>query len=544
MRRTYYFPMASLLAFLFLCTNVCYVHAQGFTYNRTSFTTGMGPVAAVAADFNGDGKIDLAVVNQADNSVSILLSKPDSTFTPKVDYAVGTAPSAIVAVDFNGDGKADLAVLNSTANTVSILIGNGDGTFAPQTTVPVDASPVGIVASDFNGDGKIDLAVASTAANAVDILLGNGDGTFTNSTPAAVSSPATFASGDFNGDGKLDLVTVNLNQVATVLLSKGDGTFSQEITSFAFDSGPPTISAAVGDFDGDGKLDLVVVVVGEWLFLKGLGTGQFEPAIQLNLTFVGPISAGSQFVLADFNGDGMMDFASGNVVMLGLGSPFGFHQEPLIGEDIVPLIAADFNGDGLPDLVYTNFATGSSGLLLLGNGDGTFGQSANYTLTGDPGAPSTSGGAGAVAGDFNGDGKPDVAVFGYSLINAAITVGIGNGDGTFKNPVTSPIPFTGNASPVLADFNGDGKLDIATWSTITGLTTTTQFISIFPGDGDGTFQNPIQVPVPANASAQAFAVGDFDGDGKPDLAIFTQSTAAGPETEYVQVLLNNGGGEF
>jgi hypothetical protein len=518
---------------------VPYCSAQSYFSNRMSFTTGTGPVAAVAADFNGDGKLDLAVVNRGDNTVSILLAKPDSTFAPKVDYAVGTAPLAIVAADFNGDGKMDLAVMNTTSNNVSILMGIGDGTFASQTIEPVDAGPVGIVASDFNGDGKVDLAVASSAQNAVDILPGNGDGTFGSMVPIQMTiNPTTLEAGDFNHDGKLDLITMDVMQNVNVLLSKGDGTFSINSTSFQIDAAATTVYLSVGDFDHDGILDALVWVTSEWEFLKGLGNGKFTPQTAVGLSSL----AGASTVVADFNQDGRPDLAVANTIMLGIGSGFGFRQAPVASEDLNPLIAADINGDGVPDLVCIDYNSGNTGIVLLGSGDGTFGQTPNYTLTGLPFALSTAGSATAVTGDFNGDGKPDVAVFGYSLSAAFIDVVPGNGDGTFKTPVTSSLPFTGNLYPAVADFNGDGKLDIAT--SREGETTDSMFLSILPGYGDGTFGASIQVPVPANASAQAFAVGDFNGDGKPDLAIFTQTTAAGPAYEYVQILLNSGGASF
>jgi hypothetical protein len=512
--------------------------AQSYFVNRTSFTTGDNPVAAVAADFNGDGKLDLAVVNQGDNTVSIFLAKPDSTFAPKVDYPVGTSPMAIVAADFKGDGKMDLAVVNSTSNTVSILMGNGDGTFAPQTIVPVGGAPVGIVAEDFNSDGKIDLAVASSDQNEVDILLGNGDGTFAGETPIPLGfTPLTLQGGDFNGDGKLDLVTVDYGQEVDVLLSKGDGTFTSNFSSFFISGGQATVYIAVGDFDGDGILDLLTVTDTEWQFLKGLGNGLFEAPTVVEMTFAGFSVADSPIVVADFNRDGKLDFVSGNAVMLGLGSGIAFRQAPFTCWGTSPLIAADFNGDGVPDLVYP-------GSVFLGSGDGTFGQTPNYTLTGLPPALSALGPAPAVVGDFNGDGKPDVAVFGaVNNAQSAIVVGLGNGDGTFQPPVSSPIKDATYTNLTVADFNGDGKMDIIAWAT-TISPTTTQYLDIFPGNGDGTFQTAIQVSPPANAGTSTLAVADFNGDHKPDLAVITQKIAAGSNPAYVQILLGQGGGNF
>ena len=517
--------------------------AQSYFSNRTSFIGGEYPVAAVAADFNGDGKLDLAVVNRGDNTVSILLGKPDSTFTPKVDYAVGAEPTEIVAADIDGDKKVDLAVLNSESKTVSILLGHGDGTFAAQTVEPTDDAPVGIVASDFNGDGKIDLAVACSTpiTGAVDILLGNGDGTFASQIPAAVDAfPTTLAGGDFNGDGRVDLMTVNVDQEATVLLSNNDGTFSNHRTSFAQFGGDVTVNLALGDFDADGMLDGLVWISGYWDFLRGLGNGQFKVSPDFQMAAAGFAGYGSPFVVADFNRDGKPDLASANTIMLGNGSGTGFREAPFPCKAVKPLLSADFNGDGVPDLVFVNGLSGV--LVLLGNGDGTFGQTPDYTLSGLPDPVSSNSLGTAVAGDFNGDGKQDVAVFGIGVNPpSAIVTGLGKGDGTFKAPVSSPIPTAVDVTPVLADFDSDGKLDIATWSMIIGQTTVTQFLSIFHGNGDGTFQAPNQIASPPNVGTPTLAAGDFDSDHKPDLAVITERSDGSSIAAYVQILLAKSG---
>ncbi len=141
------------------------------------------PVGSIAdaiaeGDFTGDGHLDLAVANYADDTVSVLLGNGDGTFEPQCTYAVGSEPQAIVAGDFNDDGHLDLAVANSGSNDVSVLLGNGDGTFQPQVTYGAGSDPYAIVAGDFTGDGHLDLAVANEEDGTVSVLLGNGDGTF------------------------------------------------------------------------------------------------------------------------------------------------------------------------------------------------------------------------------------------------------------------------------------------------------------------------------------------------------------------------------
>ena len=162
---------------------------------------GQSPQSIVAGDFNGDGRLDLAVVDNGSNDVSILLGNGDGTFQPPIQYATGPDPYAIAVGDFNGDGRLDLAVTNGdygSSGTVSVLLGNGDGTFQPQVTYPVSpdlqviSEPQNIVAGDFRGDGKLDLAVADYGSSYVSVLLGNGDGTFQPAGPVSARIRSLF----------------------------------------------------------------------------------------------------------------------------------------------------------------------------------------------------------------------------------------------------------------------------------------------------------------------------------------------------------------
>jgi FG-GAP-like repeat len=171
-------------------------------------------------DFNGDGKLDLAVANNGSNNVSVLLGNGDGTFQPALNFTVGSNPSSVAVADFNGDGKPDLAVANNDGNNVSILLGNGTGTFQAAVSYGVESGPISMAVADFNGDGKLDLAVASDGNNTVSILLGNGDGTL---QPAALFATenilVSIAAGDFNRDGRLDLVGADeATSAASVLL--------------------------------------------------------------------------------------------------------------------------------------------------------------------------------------------------------------------------------------------------------------------------------------------------------------------------------------
>ncbi len=233
------------------------------------FASGGGfPWYIAEGDFNGDGKADLVITNYGDNSVSVLLGNGDGTFQAPKTFPVGTHPGLVAVGDFNGDGKPDLAVSNVDSGTVSVLLGNGDGTFLPALDFPVGPNPWYFTVGDFNGDGILDLAVSdygcsldcnTSPSNTVTVLLGNGNGTFRPAPSLTVGNgPAGVTVGDFNGDGKLDLAVANVNEnTLSVLLGNGDGTFQAPHT-FADPGMTHPYFVAVGDFNGDGKPDLVV----------------------------------------------------------------------------------------------------------------------------------------------------------------------------------------------------------------------------------------------------------------------------------------------
>src|SRR6266852_4835604 len=202
--------------------------------------------------------LDLAVVNDGSNNVSILPGKGDGTFSAATNFPVGTFPLSIAVGNFNGDRKQDLVVTNDVSNNTSILLGKGHGKFGPATNYTTGNTPVYATVGDFNGDKKQDLAVTNELSNNVSILLGNGDGTFGTPTNYAVgSTPIGIAVGDYNGDGKLDLAVDNAgasSQNISILLGVGDGTFGPA-TNFAAGAITP-VDIVDGDFNRDGKLDL------------------------------------------------------------------------------------------------------------------------------------------------------------------------------------------------------------------------------------------------------------------------------------------------
>ena len=261
-------------------------------------------------DVNGDGKLDL-VVTDATNFIWILLGNGDGTFkSPKYFYA-GNQPYSPVTGDFNGDGKLDIAVVNTPDNSISILLGNGDGTFQSPISVSVPGeSPFTLAVGDFNRDGNLDLAVGNLDSTFFSILLGNGDGTFKTGQLSLVPFTLTFGmmAADFNNDGKLDLI-VNDDYLPMIFLGNGDGTFQQGSVIPGYDG----FSFSAADMNADNKLDWV-------------GTGQHSVTLNLgNSDGIFPrlysTYAGSGFpsqnngaVVADFNNDGKLDTATVNYV--------------------------------------------------------------------------------------------------------------------------------------------------------------------------------------------------------------------------------------
>src|SRR5882672_7841011 len=302
-----------LATLLWFATTAPQSAAQEVRFARTDYPVGVAPASVIAADFNGDGKLDLAAANSSSNTVSILLGKGDGSFGPKTDFVTSAGPSAVTADDFNGDGKLDLAVAGKSANMVSILLGKGDGTFGAPTDFGVGNGPVSVATADFNGDGKPDLAVANRDSNTASILQGKGDGTFGPKTDFVTAlDPKSLTTAVFNLNHKLDVATANFSaNSASVLLGKGDGTFDPKI-DLGTDTGPIAVTAA--DFTGDGKLDLLTGNIGYYFgyyptvsLFRGNGNGTFGPRADFSTG-----STPASVATGDFNGDGNLDVATAN----------------------------------------------------------------------------------------------------------------------------------------------------------------------------------------------------------------------------------------
>ena len=481
-------------------------------------------ISLATGDFNQDGFIDVVVGdgNNASNTVtgiSVLLSNGDGTFQTPIYYSFPNGVTAVVAADFNGDGKPDLAV---AAGSLLVMLGNGDGTF--QAGINTGARANLIAVGDFNGDGKPDLVLSESVA----VLLGKGDGTFQAPISTPTSPPAIpfggLAVGDFNGDGKLDVVAPNASGGILVFLGDGTGKLGVPANFSTGETFAGTLS--VGDLNGDHKLDVVNLnaINNHISILLGNGNGSFQAPTTIALG--GNPDSAFGVVIADLNGDGNPDLAVANVrsftavgstISVFPGNGDGTFGRPVqydpVGQPIYLMVAGDFNGDGLPDLVFTCEADSSPSQVgvIFGAANGTLQSPASYAVGLTPGPP--------VLADFNSDGVLDLVVAPSTGSSGNVSVLLGNGDGSFQPAVSIPAA-AGAQSVAVGDFNGDGKPDliVSTFS----LTTFQSNLLVFLGNGDGTFQAPIVTTSPISGTTP-MVLGDFNKDGKLDVSAGGQS---------------------
>jgi len=354
-------------------------NAQCFS-NAVNYPANIYVSSIITADFNNDGKADLATANSRSNDVSILLGTGTGTFGATTNFPIGINPSApsnfgsICSADFNNDGFKDIAVTNVGYDTaVFILLGTGTGSFGTPTYIHTAwNSPYALVSADFNMDGKADLVVGASNSNYVSLFLGTGTGSFGAATNFTVGvNPRSIISADFNADAKLDLAVANAGSSnVSILLGNGSGSFSAVVN---FPSIATPLSIITTDFNNDGKLDLAAANGFDTVsVLLGTGTGSFGAPVSTYYPD-GNVGYQTQIVSADFNGDGIADVATPDYglgsgyasVLLGTGTgSFSFDGNFATGSNPFGIVTADFNMDGKPDLATANESSNNVSILL------------------------------------------------------------------------------------------------------------------------------------------------------------------------------------
>jgi hypothetical protein len=459
-----------------------------------------------SSDFNGDGFLTFDDFDVFVQTFELGCVLPDGgpMFPGPVVYETGQNPFAVAVGDLDGDGFLDLAVANagsssSYGTTVSVLRNLGNGSFAARVDYQTGYRPTSVAIGDLDGDGKPDLVAANYLGDnlpgSVSVLRNLGNGTFANAVNFRTgTNPYTVAIGDLDDDGRLDLVTANSYSSTISILrntSSGGGnvSFAAKVDSatsaYAF-------SVAIGDLDGDGRSDLAVANYGLY-----------------------PNYGNTVSVLRNTSSGG------GNVA-------FAAKVEYVTGTGPLFVAIADLNGDGSRDLAVaingTSSTAGNTVSVLSNLGNGTFVAEADYDTGSYPIC--------VAIGDLDDDGWPDLVVpnLGDSPdYIRRVSVLRNLGDGSFSARVEYAVGLNPR-SVAIADLNGDSRLDLAVANE--GSNT----VGILSNLGDGTFLTRVEYgAIPATY----VAVGDLDGDGRPDLA--------GPNydgSDTVGVLRNLGNGTF
>ncbi len=431
-----------------------------------------------------------------------------------VDSGVGGATGEIVSGDLNSDGRVDIVVPHFGVNTVAVLLGNAMG---PPTVVPLTIQGPGAVGiADFNHDGKLDLVISHGNINTlfVAIMLGDGAGGFGSPTDFPVTLYQPLVVADFNNDGNPDVFLGNSSTgVSQMLLGNGSGGLAAPFQVVLTNN----TKAVAADFNNDGKMDLAMQYDGSdpVKVALGDGTGHFGSVA----SFPGSYSLSGSIAAGDLNSDGKLDLVSsgqadGFSVLLGDGvGGFGPANSISTGFSTIGIAIGDFNGDGKTDVATTS---GNLIQISLGNGNGGFISTTNYPVSQSP--------VNVVVGDFNGDNKLDLGTGSCPNCITAPTIFFGDGNGKLLFPSI----INGSTSTIInGDVNGDGKLDLV-------IGNTGQNDSLLLGDGSGGFAASTNIPV--GIPATPVALNDLNGDGNLDLVTASSSSNA------ISIVFGNGNG--
>ncbi|MGH9617249.1 MAG: FG-GAP repeat domain-containing protein, partial [Acidobacteriaceae bacterium] len=500
--------------------------AQGFFESPSStLSAGTTPQGVAAADLTRSGLQSLVVTNSASSNMMVYLATGPGSFAAAVTYATCTGPTAVLATDINHDGYPDIIVACTSTAIISVLMNNGAGAFGTPTTYALSGKPVSLVAGDFVGNGNIDVAAADSNGNVSILLNTTGNGTFAASHVTLSGTLTGIVIGDFNHDGHLDLaVSDSANNNVHVLTGDGTGTFTL-LGSYSTGAGTKPSGIVAADFNNDGNLDVATVNSGNNTATVLLGSATGALTVQAaQATGTSPIA----IAVTDVNSDGMPDVvafdsptaSTGEVDVL-LGNGNGTLQAASVAsQTFVPgtlAAVADFNQDGKPDLAVTEQKPNQVTLLLNNTlqtqyPDGRSFAAAHALLNGYGNMAD-----GVAVGDFNKDGKLDIAV--SYLEDNAVRVLLNNGSGAsnFNGAAVYPVgqqPYW----VASGDLNGDGYPDIVTANTtVNGANGTVSVLLNNGKSGNGTFAAAVNYTV--GKQPYQVAIGDVNGDGYPDLAV-------------------------
>ena len=502
---------------------------QNFSLRNSSFFPLLSaPSSVVTADFNNDGIPDLVATMPDTSSITIALGNNQTGFSATRDFIVGDSPQKVTVGDFNRDGEVDLAVTTATDKLLNILSGDGEGNFTLTNSYPTGNAPSNVETADLNNDGWLDLVVGNLDyPYTLSIYLGGANG-FVLSNPATITlgnRPSAFALKDFNQDGKIDLLTIDSPSVR-LFTGDGQGGFSNTLTLATI----PFLELTSADFNNDSYPDFATSGSNDGkvrVYLNNLQGGFNQPTETSVIYGTGGIVAG------DLNNDGKIDLLTGGFVLLNDGNAnFTLRESANAFGNAI----ADFNGDGIVDLAAPNGIAINVGgqnypafRVSYGLGNAQF-EAQTYL-------PQHGGATFVLTGDFNNDGRSDIAS--ASNYGNQVRVSFQNADGGFSLPTTSVYSNYGTANrhSILAagDFNNDGNIDLAMPVAWSGS------VIILLNNGSGQFTSSSVAVTPGFSSSypQYIQPGDFNNDGKTDLVVINTLYA----NSYV-ILLNNGNAQF
>ena len=506
-----------------------FFHGNGDGTFAAPVDAGYGGFPTTVIDVNGDGRLDIAWTGVSGNGLVVRLGRGDGTFEDPIVTTVDTFASSLAFGDIDGDGILDAAIGGFYQNMLIVLPGHGDGTFGPQFVLDTTNTWSSLVLADFDGDGILDL-VGIESNQTLEFLHGNGNFTFGAPTPSPAGIfPSALLPADMNGDGILDLVAPQTDGYSPgsgglqVLVGQGDGTF---LPGPAYATGAGGSVAAVGDFNGDGSLDVALAPsqFPEVWWLRGQGNGLLHAT---PLTLLG--SPSSLLASGDFDEDGISD-----LVVAGFDSSTGFsgptvalgrpsQQFEIIGVEptnrfLVSAVLGDFHDTGHLDLAYFSLSNGTAAISLFeGHGDGTFGFEQLQALS----IPVANQQYPLAAGRFGSDSHLDLALAVWDPVGLQESIEVLKGDGTGafvpRTVATLPEPLGAMAA---ADLNGDGVVDLVA----VGSGSPAGILRIFYGAPDGTFtESP---PYAVGTFPSCLIVTDIDGNGAPDIVVGDEGSGA------------------